>query len=788
MRSHPRNLDEAHRQGLTMLVNLPMGSPRHDFNYADPSAVERQRDQVRDLVLKYKDHPALLAWCVGNEVSIHTTPEQRVPLWRELNTLVQLVKQVDPDHPVSTAMGDAYRRGELAELREHAPALDFVGLNAYKDMLTMPEDVAKQNWTKPYVVTEFGPIGHWQVPKTEWRVPIEQSSSEKAAFYRKAYEHAVANRPLCLGSYTFLWWQKMEKTHTWYGLLLTDGSRTEAVDVMQELWTGKPPVNRAPRIGPMKITIYSGSQTAGANLWTVLDTWDPDADPLTIAWDVREDKADDPRVGGDFEESVAPLPWSVIHQHGKEVTIRMPGKPGNYRIFATVHDGKGSAATANLPIKVGPAPGPFPAVKPAADTSSYGRGIERTMRLLASSTPHHRKRVRIVFYGQSITKQAWWWPVVDDLRRRFPYADIDARNLALGGYSTQFLIRTTPQDIYAAQPDLVIFHVYGDDARYEQIIAGIRANTSAEILLQNDHPTERPGDDRRNFDFLPKLAAKYGGGFLDQHTPWREYLKENNLAPKDLLRDAVHLNAHGEFLMAELAKRYFQPREEPGADVMTMHPVDGELRWQANRLTLAFEGNRVDLLAAPGLAGLKAKVLIDGAPPATWVHTRPTRAWGADWTAINRITFDRPPIEEDWRAELFDVNEDASSFRFRIVGSRTGPDGEGDNKTKFVSKSGRVVIEPEDWAIERGAKLTKSAMPEGYLIHWRAIPQFTAFYESPRVQDLAREHAVTLVQGLPHGKHKLELIAEGITAPAIAELRVYRPAITSPAPGGSSPR
>lgn len=67
-------------------------------------------------------------------------------------------------------------------------------------------------------------------------------------------------------------------------------------------------------------------------------------------------------------------------------------------------------------------------------------------------------------------------------------------------------------------------------------------------------------------------------------------------------------------------------------------------------------------------------------------------------------------------------------------------------------------------------------MPEGFLIHWRSIPQFAAVYESPRIDDLAQEHVVTLAQGLPNGKHTVELVAEGLTAPAIAEFRAYRPA------------
>lgn len=53
------------------------------------------------------------------------------------------------------------------------------------------------------------------------------------------------------------------------------------------------------------------------------------------------------------------------------------------------------------------------------DPAQLGRGIQRTMTLLASSTPERRNTVRILFYGQSITEQDWWKEVAEDLRVRW---------------------------------------------------------------------------------------------------------------------------------------------------------------------------------------------------------------------------------------------------------------------------------------------------------------------------------------------------------------------------------
>src|SRR3954463_15976693 len=82
----------------------------------------------------------------------------------------------------------------------------------------------------------------------------------------------------------------------------------------------------------------------------------------------------------------------------------------------------------------------YPKPKTLADPATAGRNIQRTMRLLATSTPEHRNTVRVLFYGQSITEQGWSKLVADDLRARFPHANLVIENRALGGYASQLLV------------------------------------------------------------------------------------------------------------------------------------------------------------------------------------------------------------------------------------------------------------------------------------------------------------------------------------------------------------
>ena len=52
----------------------------------------------------------------------------------------------------------------------------------------------------------------------------------------------------------------------------------------------------------------------------------------------------------------------------------------------------------------------YPPAPPEPHPELFGSGIQRTMTLLATSTPARRNPVRILFYGQSITKQEWSQP------------------------------------------------------------------------------------------------------------------------------------------------------------------------------------------------------------------------------------------------------------------------------------------------------------------------------------------------------------------------------------------
>jgi len=460
---------------------------------------------------------------------------------------------------------------------------------------------------------------------------------------------------------------------------------------------------------------------------------------------------------------------------------------------------------APLSVAAAPAKAPqLPAIAepaPPADAAEFGKKIPRTMALLAQSTPERRWPVKIVFYGQSITVQAWWHAVVTDLKSRFPHAQLSVENLAIGGYGFPSLRRTAEHDLYPSYPDLILLQAYGvGGGHLENLVAEIRRRTTAEIMLCTHHicvAKRRPDQDDAAFrkaadehqarredecKEIRRVAGKYGCELVEVRNQWSKYLQDNALDPKTLLSDHIHLSPQGCALMAKLVSRHFLHTEgatNPWSNCIetrTVQPdADGRLRVQ-------FTGNRIDVIAAPPAAGVEsaaAKVLIDGKPPAEnpllYAMTRPSRAPHAWYPAINRIGYKSPPLVEKWTLRIVKMKADGSDLEFELSGSETGPDGAGISTRPFISKSGRVVIDPSDWSVAQAVKWFKKPMPADFQVTWSVLPQFVDVYRTPVAQEPGTVSITTLAQGLAAGPHTLELVPEGNGKLAVASVRVHCP-------------
>ncbi|NNC83566.1 MAG: hypothetical protein HKN79_08310, partial [Flavobacteriales bacterium] len=347
-------LDEAHEKGLSVMLGLWVGHERHGFDYDDPVAVRKQFERFERAVRKYKDHPALLVWGVGNEVDLFYS---NTKVWDAVQDIAAMIHELDPHHPTTTVTAGLDPK-EVELILEKAPDIDIYSVNTYGDIANVPANIREYGWDGPYMITEWGVNGHWESPTTDFGVPIEQTSHEKAVSFDERYDLIENDSRYCIGSYAFLWGSKQETTSTWYGLFTPDGHSGEAIDVLQRRW-GSEPENRAPVLK----SIEMNGKSPLDNVYVVsgdlaeisIDISDPDGDRLSYKWSVISESTDK-KAGGDAEKAPPTIPGTVKKNKGSSAVIRAPREEGQYRVFVFATDGKGHAGTANIPFYVTPRP------------------------------------------------------------------------------------------------------------------------------------------------------------------------------------------------------------------------------------------------------------------------------------------------------------------------------------------------------------------------------------------------------------------------------------------------
>lgn len=341
-------LDEAQKNGLTVMMGLWVQHERHGFDYDDASAVQKQLDQFRKVVVELKDHPALLLWAVGNEVDLNYS---NTKVWDAVNDISTMIKELDPNHPTTTVTA-GLDSSEVRLIQQRCPSIDIYSINTYGEIADVADDLKSYGWKGPFLITEWGPNGHWEVEKTSWKAPIEQNSTEKYDSYFQRYTEYIKPKENCLGSYVFLWGQKQETTPTWYGLFTESGLPTSVTDALYSAWTGRSPLKPAPIIVRAEIV---ASQSNGE--YFLLPDQDYDArvtfekykaKQVNIHWELLPESTDI-KSGGDKESKPLVVENAIQSQRDNELKFKTPSKEGAYRLFVYV-EANDKVAYANIPI------------------------------------------------------------------------------------------------------------------------------------------------------------------------------------------------------------------------------------------------------------------------------------------------------------------------------------------------------------------------------------------------------------------------------------------------------
>lgn len=380
-------LDKAQQLGITVTVGIWLGQERSGFSYNNADDVAKQYERVRSTIEKYKSHPAVLMWGIGNEMEGYAKGDNAA-IWSAIENLAVLAHKLDPNHPTMTVTAEI--GGErVKDIHRLCPDIDIEGINSYGGASSIPKRYEDAGGTKPYVVTEFGPLGQWESGKTKYDAPLEMTSTQKADFMKKSYEGGVLGGGAdCFGSYCFLWGQKNEATFTWYGMVLPDGTKMATVSMMNSLWTGKPAIHEAPSIEPIKLSAETGKpgDTITASVHA------SGSGTLKYDWQLHREQTER-HEGGDPEKDTQQHPEAIIKNDGPQITIKLPNDAAAYRLYCIVRDGENWGASANIPLLVSGDASATPSAAPAAAAAAP-----------APSSAKADVKLPLVLYGTGASK------------------------------------------------------------------------------------------------------------------------------------------------------------------------------------------------------------------------------------------------------------------------------------------------------------------------------------------------------------------------------------------------
>ncbi len=346
-------LDQAEKKGLKVMLGLWVQHERHGFDYNDPEKIKNQLEGFRIAVRKYKDHPALLMWGVGNEYELEYS---NTKVWAAVNDIAKMVHEEDKNHPTSTVTAGTNAE-KLNFVQTVLTEIDIYGINTYGDIESVKGVLTNGNYTGAYMITEWGPNGHWESPKTIWGMSVEQTSTEKAAVYLKRYQTCIAaDSAQCIGSFAFLWGQKQEYTSTWYGLFSDEGIPTEAIDELTFCWSGAYPQNRSPRVDSLQFDnhkLLANCIVASNSMHSFrVFAKDLNQDKLSYSWELYPESTD-LKSGGDAEMKPPLINGRLKGKNQEKVNLKAPVKEGRYRLFVRISDGE-KLAYMNIPFYVEP--------------------------------------------------------------------------------------------------------------------------------------------------------------------------------------------------------------------------------------------------------------------------------------------------------------------------------------------------------------------------------------------------------------------------------------------------
>ncbi|MEU6125012.1 discoidin domain-containing protein [Streptomyces sp. NPDC047123] len=346
--------DSAAANGVKVIAGFwlqPGGGPGSGgcVNYLTDTTYKNQMlDEFPKWVQTYKSHPGVLMWNVGNESVLglqncYTGAElerQRDAYTTFVNDVTKKIHAVDPDHPVTST--DAWT-GAWPYYKKNAPDLDLYAVNSYNAVCDIKSAWQQGGYSKPYIVTESGPAGEWEVPDDANGVPAEPTDRAKADGYTKAWNCVTGHKGVALGATLFHYGTEYDFGGIWFNLLPAGQKRLSYYAVKRAYGASTAGDNTPPVISEMNVEGDAAKVPAGGTLTLTTRTTDPDGDALS--YEVLGNS-----MYIDKDKNLTPLRFT--HEGSGRLKVTAPDRTGPWKIYVKVTDGKGNVGVETRSVRV----------------------------------------------------------------------------------------------------------------------------------------------------------------------------------------------------------------------------------------------------------------------------------------------------------------------------------------------------------------------------------------------------------------------------------------------------
>ncbi len=347
-------LDSAAAHGVKVINGFwlqPGGGPGSGgcVNYVTDSTYKNNMlTEIAKWVTAYKDNPGVLLWDVGNEsvlgmqncFSGTELENQRNAYTKFVNDAAVKIHGIDPNHPVTST--DAWT-GAWPYYKANSPALDLYAVNSYGGVCDVKQTWINGGYTKPYILTEAGPPGEWEVAGDANGVPNEPTDQAKAAGYTNAWNCITGHHGVALGGTMFHYGTEQDFGGVWFNLVPGGLHRLSYFSVAQA-YGGHPSANTPPVISNMNVSGAS-AVPAGRTFGVMANVTDPQGDPISYSI----------KLSGKYATGDATLTNAAFTQTGNgSFQVTAPQQLGVWKVYIWAQDGKGNVGIETKSFRVVP--------------------------------------------------------------------------------------------------------------------------------------------------------------------------------------------------------------------------------------------------------------------------------------------------------------------------------------------------------------------------------------------------------------------------------------------------